>query len=183
MEDNPARVIFAALTLGGGTLLHLKDTIKEFSDKQKLATNLKLQELLQRWLNYDQNYSKWLSENLHRLNKTSILYIEKLKEKASLHVSFSIVIDINEKDKDGKVTNEPYRFDRLINLLSNCPQDRMKIVQGAILKTSDDHITLTISDFKALTHFIMSNDIKKDKARFSNTTLDTWRDAGQQQKE
>ena len=39
MEDNPARVIFAALTLGGGTLLHLKDTIKEFSDKQKMATN------------------------------------------------------------------------------------------------------------------------------------------------
>ncbi len=59
----------------------------------------------------------------------------------------------------------------------------MKIVQGAILKTSDDHINLTMSDFKALTHFIMANDIKKDKARFSNATLDTWRFAGQQQKE
>jgi len=29
MEDNPARVLFAALTLGGRTLLSLKDNIND----------------------------------------------------------------------------------------------------------------------------------------------------------
>ena len=54
----------------------------------------------------------------------------------------------------------------------------MKILQGAILKTNDNQITLTISQLKALTHFIMANEIKNDKARFSKATLDTWIDAG-----
>ena len=123
MEDNPARVLFAALILGGRTLLSLKDGIKELPDKQKLAISVKFQELLQHWLNYDQNYSKWLSENLHRLNNTSVSFVEKLKEKASLHVSFSTVIDVNISDG-----NQSVRYDLYLKVLASCPKEKMSIV-------------------------------------------------------
>jgi len=42
---------------------------------------------------------------------------------------------------------------------------------------------LTISQLKQLTSFILANNFKKDKHRFSKATLDTWTDAGQQQQE
>jgi len=67
--DDPARVLFSAITLGGTTLTKYLKVLLDFESKERRNTSLKLSELLQHWSGFDYSYAMWLSENLHRLNE------------------------------------------------------------------------------------------------------------------
>ena len=90
-EDNLARVIFAAILLGGSTLTKFLNVVKD-SDQNKNSTVIKkLRYLLQRELNFDEVYASWLSNNLHRLKDSSVKLLEDLDPESYKYVRLSTV--------------------------------------------------------------------------------------------
>ena len=85
-ELTAARVLYAAIILGGSTLDLYKDFTVNLSDKKKEAIHKNLKILLRAkcyGLGFEDIYAKWLAENLYRLNELSIELIEGLDSTSS----------------------------------------------------------------------------------------------------
>lgn len=71
-------MLFAAIVLGGSTLTLYLNTMGDVSEKKPEKTSKELKKLLKELLQFDEVYSKWLSENLHRLTNSSVKLLEDL---------------------------------------------------------------------------------------------------------
>ena len=77
-EDDLTKVLFAAIVIGGDTLhMYLKALVGE-DNKRAASIHKQLKDLLRYELHFNDLYAKWLSENLHRLNNSSIRLLETL---------------------------------------------------------------------------------------------------------
>ena len=90
--DQLARVIFAAIALGGSTLTkYLKVTV-DLDKKKKEGVERLLAELLNSELGFDEAYSSCLTRNLHRLNSASVKLLECLDPGFYHYIKISTVV-------------------------------------------------------------------------------------------
>ena len=73
-----AKLIFAAIVIGGSTLRKYLNVLEGVEEKRSTAIHRKLKDFLRYELYFDDLYAKWLSENLHRLNDSSVKLLESL---------------------------------------------------------------------------------------------------------
>ena len=93
-EDTLAKVIFAAIIIGGKTLEAYKDVLINFTDSKTQSIRKKLKPLLQAeyyGINFEEIFAGWLSGNMHRLNEISIRILESLDSTSYQIVRLSTV--------------------------------------------------------------------------------------------
>ena len=90
-EENLARVIFAAILLGGSTLIKFLNVVKEIDQNKSGTVTRKLKKLLHCELKFDEVYASWLSTNLHRLKESSVKLLEDLDPDSYKYVRLSTV--------------------------------------------------------------------------------------------
>ena len=94
-EEEATRIIFAAISLGGSTLTQYLKALQGFEAKKKSSIEKKLERLLREDLGFDEIYSCWLSQNLHRLNEASVKLLDDLDPQSYYFVRTSTVVSFD----------------------------------------------------------------------------------------
>ena len=130
-----ARVLFAAVVLGGSTLTLYKKSMGDVSEKKPEKTSKELKKLLKDLLQFDEVYSKWLSENLHRLTDSSVQLLDDLSPDSYQYVRLSIVVDFNyESEKELRaIKGRAYLI-----FGGGFQKEKRFMFEDAIMKTNDD---------------------------------------------
>ena len=90
-EAELVKVIFAAIVIGGETLhKYLKVLVSEDKKRTEII-HKQLKDSLMYELHFNDLYSKWLSENLHRLNQSSVNLLETLDPDSYHNVRVSTI--------------------------------------------------------------------------------------------
>ena len=171
-EEDAARVLFAAIVLGGATLSHYLKAMEGIEKKKFDATAKKLRELLRYELYFDELYSKWLSENLHRLKESSVALLEPLEPDSYQYVRVSTIAQFDYEKQLVLFKS------RARNIYSGFQSDKLAMLEAAITLTNDRGVVL---DLATLGKVIMcARDLPKQsrgaQSRFKEITLDKWLD-------
>ena len=178
-EEDAARVLFAAIVLGGATLSHYLKAMEGIERKKLDGTARKLRELLRYWLDFDELYAKWLSENLHRLKESSVALLEPLEPDSYQYVRVSTIAQFDYEKQLGLFKS------RARNIYSGFQSDKLAMLEAAITQTSESGIVL---DLDALGKVITcARDLPKQfrgvQSRFKELTLDKWVDEAKKDKQ
>ena len=90
-EEDLARVLFAAIALGGPTLTCFKKATQDVSSTRKKNVCVKLEKLLWKYIGFNEIFAKWLSENLHRLTEASVKLLDSLDNESYMYVRMATV--------------------------------------------------------------------------------------------
>ena len=90
-EEEQARIVFAAILLGGKTLTLFTNALQDPEIKKRGLVEEELKRLLNFELELDEIFASWLSCNLHRLNKESVKFLETLEPDTYYFVRTSTV--------------------------------------------------------------------------------------------
>ena len=96
-EVEVSKMLFAALVIGGNTLIHYRDACKK---KPNLTTSNErvvdyLSCYIRNMLHFEDDYASWLSRSFHRLTENSIEILKPLDNKTFFAVRLSTVHDFD----------------------------------------------------------------------------------------
>ena len=90
-EENLANVLFASIIIGGSTLHKYLNVMEDMEKKRADQVSKNLLRLLKCELGFDEIYAKWLAENLHRLNSSSVKLLESLDSESYQYLRVSTI--------------------------------------------------------------------------------------------
>ena len=134
--DQLARVVFAAIIIGGKTLRLYLNSFEEYEKSKRGTAQDNLDSLLANDLDFDEIFSTWLSHNLHRLNEAAIKLLDGLDKDSDLYVRLAIVSTF---DYDSQLA---FFKSRARMLLQHFPREKITTIEGAINLTNDRNIEL-----------------------------------------
>jgi len=169
-EFDLARVLFASIIIGAGTLHKYLNVLVGEDKKRTDIIHRKLKDLLRYDLGLHDLYAKWLSENFHRLNDSSVNLLASLDKDSYQYVRVSTICSFDYAKQLAL-----FKF-RAKNIYGGLKDDRLNVFEAAMTHTSNKNVTL---DMNTLGKAIMSArdmpKLEKDKRdRFKTITLDKW---------
>ena len=172
-EVDLARVLFAAIALGGSTLALYRDCLGNVEAKKQEAVQKKLRELLHErvyGLGFDDVFAKWLASSLQRLNELSVRLLESLDPGSYPLIRLSTVSQFNY-DTQLRIFKS-----RAAVMFQGFRDDKRNVLEAAITLTSDRHITLNMDQLGKVILSVrdLPRRSKEELGRFRALTIDVW---------
>ena len=170
-----AKVLFAAILLGGKTLLVYRDCLLNMAESKQDPICKKLKNLLEvkyYGVGFDDIFAKWLSCNLHRLNDLSVRLLESLDPKSYHFLRMSIVSKFDFK------TELKLFKTRAWCVFDGFQNEKRNILEAAITLTNDRGIRINMENLGKV--IVAARNLRKKfkngLERFKLITLDRWVD-------